>query len=34
MQGIIENYDDLVKMVLKARTKKLRELKTQTAEAA
>jgi hypothetical protein len=34
MQGITEDFDDLVKMVLKARTKKRRELKTQTAEAA
>ncbi len=32
--GITENFDDLVKMVLKARTKKRRDLKTQTAEAA
>jgi hypothetical protein len=32
--GIIQEFDDLVKMVLKARTKKRRELKTQTAEAA
>jgi hypothetical protein len=32
--GVTENFDDLVKMVLKARTKKRRELKTQTAEAA
>ena len=34
MQGVTENFDDLVKMVLKARTKKRRDLKTQTAEAA
>lgn len=32
--GVITDYDDLVKMVLKARTKKRRDLKTQTAEAA
>lgn len=34
MQGITEDYDDLVKMVLKERTKKRRELKKQVAAVA
>ncbi len=34
MQGIIDDYDDLVKMVLKERAKKRREEKKQVAEVA
>jgi hypothetical protein len=32
--GLIEDSDDLVKMILKERAKKRRDLKMQTAEAA
>jgi hypothetical protein len=34
MQGVIEDFDDLVKMVLKERTKKRREEKKQIAVGA
>ena len=32
--GVLDDYDDLVKMVLKERAKKRRELKKQVAEVA